>query len=913
MHIRERKRLTMNSVLKRWVATLALVALVWSGAVWVPGTAAAATSFGDVKPGHWAEKHITKLAHQKLLQGGTNGLFYPNNAVTREESIIIALRFLGVYDQANESGVTVLPAEIQVQDKYKHYINMAIKQNIIIPDEEVAVANAEPDAHWGKSAATRGWLTRLLVRTINQDAAAKAAASKATSFSDDAKISSAYRGYVNVGVEIGLIKGIAVGNRMEFQSDTTVSRATASTLFSRAQKEMSIDYAGERTGVIWEITDKKLTMVFDNGSEQSYAISDNTPIYRYDSESAATLADLRLYGKALVIVDADGNLGYIEQTNDTPQVKTYEGKIIHHSSTQQKIILLVSEDKSEDLFYDASKLPTILDADGKPLAIKDLPLNVPVKVTVDSVRQDGKVLGIAVTQKVVNKTSEGTIVSWDAAQRLLQVKDEDGNSEQFKVAANATIKLEGINQSEDRLTAGTHLSYEVKQGEVTSIVLTPVAQKTVKGTFTSVDIKAKTIQYVADKLEAQFLAERATVIISGMPDATLDDLVNGDAVTLTLNDDRKVTTIEVTNRSVQNIFGAVIGSYAAADKTLIVYDAANGNAKHNLDVTDNTRFDLNGTILTLAEATPHISAKGKRINVGYTNDTAVYVSIVAKYTGVVIENNTVAKNIKLSVDGGSTITLPYALPYVEIFGKNNESYTDVKAGDKVTLLLSANQDQIGTIQVHTNAQFDVVRVDATGKKLRTQRANGVVDEWTISDNTLLKNEDGNAIKLSDIPVGALVNVVMQGDTLGQAKIINAVYGKIATVNTTAGTIEVVTSTGATVVKTIGSSPIVMRGTSTSTLASLKADDRVEVRKNENDRTVIEVIAPQEKKFWRYVASTRTISMLLGPKETVREEFVLHPQAYIHKGATTITAASLNTDDVIVLYVLRGQVVELEKK
>lgn len=51
--------------------------------------------FSDVNLGFWAEKHIHKLAALDILKGN-NGKFRPNDDVTQQEAITMAIRFMGL-------------------------------------------------------------------------------------------------------------------------------------------------------------------------------------------------------------------------------------------------------------------------------------------------------------------------------------------------------------------------------------------------------------------------------------------------------------------------------------------------------------------------------------------------------------------------------------------------------------------------------------------------------------------------------------------------------------------------------------------------------------------------------------------------------------------------------------------------
>ncbi|MFC5403748.1 S-layer homology domain-containing protein [Cohnella soli] len=907
-----------NKRASKWAAGALAATIVTSGLGLAAPYANAASPFKDVVVGHWAEKHITKLAMQNILKGVAPGQFNPNNSVSRQEAVIIALRFMGIEDEVNKSGAIILPSALIVKDDYKAYIQLAMQKGILNRDEEIALATKEKGKEWGKSAATREWFTRLLVRSIGKDADARAAANRATSFPDDSSIDPLMRGYVNVGVGSELINGVPAVNSSgakitKFDPTAALTRATASTLFSRAEAKLAVAYSGQVTGTLMFASADKLTLLFQDGTSKDYAINSSTPIYRFD-DNPSSFSALKLYGEVTVITSADNRVGYVEQTSDTAKVETHEGTFKLLSSKQKRITLLEGTE-TVDYFYDDTNKPKVTDANGQAMALEAIPTDVPVKLIVDAFRApaDRKILSITVKQSVSNKSGNGTVVSWDATARTLQLKDSATSAtDSYTLSTNATIKKDGINVSLEDLKTGDTISFEVKNGAISSIVIVKSQFATKSGVFSSLDKTTKTIQYtIAGKLNAEYLADNVVAKIEGYADATLDDLLKDDAITLTFNDAGKVSVIAVTGRSVQPLNGATILDYSVNAKTLIVNDAL-GN-KYNLDVTATTRIDLNGTKLTIDQALPYLTAKGKKINIGKSGTNAVYVSIVAKYAGTVTENNTAAKTLKLTLDNNSSITISYNSPIVDIYGVNGKTMADVKVGDIVTVLLNGTQDQVSSVLVQKNVQFEFVSVDTTTNKLRAKRTDGTVEDWTIGTGIVLQDENGAATTLAGLNSANLLNVTMSGSTPIKVKAVTVAYGRVASVNTAGATIDLVLPSGTTVTKSVGATPLVLKNNvPQGSLVAIAPDDRVEIRKDESDRVVIEIITPLRKSFWYYESASRTLNVLKKDLSDTDYSYTLHPQVYIHQGTTVLTMADFKNPDAISLYLLRGKVVEVVK-
>ncbi|WEK55756.1 MAG: S-layer homology domain-containing protein [Candidatus Cohnella colombiensis] len=903
----------MNKSLKQIISGVAVVAVLGTGITWSTATTYAATTpFPDVVTGHWAQKHIAKLALQKILIGDQYGKFNPNSPVTRQEAILIALRFMGIAEGVPALDTVVLPSDLTVKSNYfKPYVNYAIQKNIISLEEERVLARSDSSKDWGSSPASREWISRLLVRAIGKDAEAKATPAT-TTFSDNLDIAAAYRNYVSYASQIDLIKGTTVNGVLKFQPKVDVTRAMASTLFSRAESKTSVKYAGQDEGTLVTILADKLTIMRQDGTKKDYPVTGDTSFYMIDSDTASSLAGLVLYGKAIIIPDANGNAAYVEQTDSSPQVKTVEGTFDRYTASKNRVTVLVG-DQYEEFYYDAGHLPTVTDATGQKIAITDIPRDAAVKLSVEAARPD-YLVSIAVKQSLVNKSGAGTVATWNAATLALQVKDgTTGETESYQVAANATIQLNGVNLKAEQLLVNSQITYVVKQGIVTAITIIQTEKATVSGVFRSLDKKEMTISYTVNgKLAADFMSSNVKVKIDGFTDAGLEDLYAGDAVTLSYDEKDKVTQIAVTNRSVQMLYGATVAGYLAKTKTLSMLD---GDGKtYNLILGDNVRYDFNGIQFTAEQALAIVRVEGKRLTIAYSGQNAVFVSLLYKYEGIVLENNTTTKTLKLSLQNGTrTESVKYATPSVEIYNQTNKTYTDVKAGDQVTIIMSTESDLAGTIYVHTDVQYEVLSVDVSLNKLKVRKVGTTSEEsWNLTSAVALTDENGIAINLGELTVGGLINVNLQGKSPVKISAINVTLGKVAAIDPVKRTLDIVTLTGTTVTRTIDASAVIKRDSVTlPSLSSIKVNDLVEVGRDVSGKPTIEVAAVVTRKFWKYDSLTK-VFYVKASADSSTNYFNLHPNVNIHQGTKTLTVSDLKDSDEITLYVLRGLVVEIVK-
>ena len=103
--------MSLNTKWTRILSSFVIFSLLASLSVWdhTASASTTATVFSDVPAGHWAEKHVAKLALQGIVKGN-NGLFKPNDNITQQEAVTLAIRFIGKENEVNTTeAVSRLP------------------------------------------------------------------------------------------------------------------------------------------------------------------------------------------------------------------------------------------------------------------------------------------------------------------------------------------------------------------------------------------------------------------------------------------------------------------------------------------------------------------------------------------------------------------------------------------------------------------------------------------------------------------------------------------------------------------------------------------------------------------------------------------------------------------------------------
>ncbi|QJC51939.1 S-layer homology domain-containing protein [Paenibacillus albicereus] len=864
------------------------------------GTAAAAAAgsfFSDVKIGHWAERSIMKLALQGIIVGN-QGQFRPSASVSRQEAVVMALRFMGKEKEIDASQAVVFPDSFRVNNYYKPYVVLALKLGLLSQEEEFKLADSQPKQEWGASAASREWITKLIVRAAGKQQLAQELAAKSSGFQDASAISAGYAGYVNAGVSLGLVKGVTA---QKFDPVSAVNRASAATLFSRAQTLAPVSYPGETEGVLTAVSGTTATVYTDDGF-RTFNLAADARFYRFDGETALkSSAELQLYTHVQVLGGGTDAL-YVEQTDTEQQVKSTEGTIKQIAAGQNTIWLWDGQNMI-GVTYDSSL--AIKSQEGAKLELADLKTDSQVIVKTDTFRDKPGALEIVVKSAPVSKEGSGTVAA--AASGMLTVKTSTGADETWPGAAGLVVlgwdgrALEGGLAG---LTAGDAVSYSVKDSQVVSVKVTDTTVRGASGSFSA--FTGDILTYTSNgKLQSSYLADNVTLTIPGVEQPVLGDLYKDDQLELSLDAAGKVTSITVKNRSLTTLTGAEVLSYSPEQKALTV-KGTNGKLAA-LQVTDKTRVELNGTTVPLATATGMLR-QGQRVTVGYSGSDAVLIRFVYQYSGTIGLLNTATKTLALSLDDGTSATLPFDALSVDWYGKSGATIADVKVGMRVTASLDTNQAKATSLRVHQGVQYKISSVDAANKILGLQPASG--SGIALSAGSLpLRGDDGATVPFASLAAGGTVNVTYAGQTPSSLTLVTVRYGVVTQVGGSSVTVQEYGGSARTIELGSGYS-IVKNGAVSGSVAALAAGDRVETRKSADGAVVIEANAGVKKTFWKMENGQLLVKRASLTDNSYR--FTLAEGAAVTASGQPIALGALADGDAVTLYVFGGKLLEVVK-
>lgn len=895
----------------RVLSSFVIFSLLASLSVWshtVSASPAAVAGFSDVPAGHWAEKHIAKLALQGIVKGN-NGLFKPSDNITQQEAVTMAVRFIGKENEVKTDEAVVFPDTFKVGNYFKPYIVLAFQTGLLDRMEEFKLAETGTAAAWGEQKASREWITKLIIRAIGQQNLAEELDSAAVAFKDADKVGTGFKGYVNAAVQLLLVKGITAD---KFDPKGFATRAALATIFSRAEYQYPVNYPGQAAGVL-SFKDSSSIKVYGESGEKTYLLTPDTYITRFDSERSTSADQLVLHAKVSIITSGDKVL-YLEQAEDKQQIETLSGDLVSVLPEEHLLYILVQKKPVEISFNDNT---AVKDASGAVIPVRSLPNGSKVEITRSTYQKLPQAISITVQSAPVNKTGQGKIVTVQPSPASIKVLNAATNLEEtFTVSPQADVIWQGtiLDGGVSAIHVGDIVSYEVMNSIVTKIVVqqSAVTTTTIRGEFYSASADSKTIQYeknagtAQEKLEAKFVTDSVEVTIEGLNGAMLTDLIKGDVLDLTVNQNDQVTAIKVINRKVQLLNGVTIISYDADSKALLVKSATGGLV--SVYLSDKTKIDYNGTAMTLS-ASSNFLVKNRKLTIGYTDDKAVLLQFVYKYSGTVTSINAVNNVVTIAQPNGTTVTLPLEYPSVDIYGKSSAALSDVKAGDTVTALLNANQDKAVSLQVQTAVQYEVISIDTAGKKLKLKNSSQAIMEYSTASWTI-SNELGDALTLSGVSIGQIGNVTYIGSTPVSFKAVKVTVGRIAAV--TADKLTVIDYNGASADVLLGTAySVVKNGSASSSAAILQAGDRVEVKKDAKDQVVVTVISGISKEFWKYDSSNNVLSVKRASLSELNT-YTVTASTKVTQSDLPITMAQLKDGDKITLYFYRDKLVEIVK-
>jgi hypothetical protein len=862
-------------------------------------------SFPDVAGNHWAQKYITRLTLLGIIQGDDKGRFHPDLSVSRQDAVIMAVRMMGLEDEALKNTTSyVLPFD--VSDYAKPYIVEALNKQLLDLKEETDTASSSRQA-WGTVSATREWIARLIVRAMGQQSLADQLALQATPFKDDKEISSWATGAINAAVSLHIVDGFEDGT---FRPLGSVTRAQMAAFLSRADVEGTHNGSRETVGYVNEISGTKISVTDEQGQVQEFKLGNDVGFYTVTDDTVKIPgSSIQPHTKVYIIHSGDSAY-YVEDLNEREAVESTAAGTLENLDLEQMSLTLTTENGSRS--YAISPNVAVTNKDGSGSSLSDLLPNsgLELKLKNDLIQQ------ITIKSVPVSKNGEATLLNVDSDGGKLTWLDQSTNqTETFALGSPVTITYAGNAIDTDQLNPGDAVFYQVKNDRIVSVIVTkPVIDPkslSGQGVLKSLDIDNKilAINTAGSELSAYQIADNAQVTIDGFASPGLQDLQLGDELKLQLSNGKAVK-ITVLNRSAKAKTLSTIVSYSKDSKILTVQDSSGTPTAYRL--TDATSINYDYGTITL-DTFDSVFTPGKKVDITASGDKIVSIRLATSYDGTIQQINVYTNELTLKTAANDIITFKVGnLTGVSIPGQASASLASLKTGDNVRIQLSPAQDQVAHITVRRSLEARVVAVDTANRKLTVREPAGSQTTYTLDWNTQITNTAQASVALGNVPADGLVVITLFGSSVEKVNVLNSVMGKVTAVDPANGKLTVQAFDGTSQTITLGQNPVMVRDSAVlAGIAAIKQGDRVEVATDSGGKTYVNVAVPVRKQFSSYDFLSKQI---VFKRATLNDQasYSFFAGAYVHDGNTAIQPNYLLDSDPVMVYLLDGKIIELEK-
>ncbi|MEI7024473.1 S-layer homology domain-containing protein [Paenibacillus sp. y28] len=882
-----------------------LTAVTLAAAMLMPaGIAGAETSlkqsFPDVKSDHWSLKYVTKLALTGIVQGDGAGNFNPDQNVTQEDAVIMAIRMMGLEDEA-KSAKTEYILPVTVRADAKPYVNMAFDRGLILPSE----TQESTGKTWGSQPATREWVARLVVRAMGKESDAEKLVNTPSVFTDSKEMTPANVGYINAAAALGIVNGFDDGS---FQPKVSVTRSQMAAFLSRADSYLPSHSSRMMNGYVVDMNDKSITIQSKDGQVTSLELSGSAVYFSPKSESKPTDRSAVEPSFEVTVIQEKGVAYYVEVTDDQVRVDTYEGKLTDVNLSTQKITLNMN---GASEVYDMESFVSVVDKEGKGLSLGSLVKGSLLQIKRNGMVQGAKISQIIVKQEPTLRKIEGFFEETKAGAIIVSNK-ANGNLEEYTLSEDVPVQLLDQPSVLTALYKGDEVTVHVMDGIVTAIYITYKAVDAVdEGKLVQADASKMivTVQKSDGKFATYNFSDSINVVIQGLALPGLKDLVaDSDNVKLELKENRVVRII-VQNRNIQPNVVATVISFDSKENVVTVKDEYGAYKAYQLSNSVNIEYDeMVVSVANFLDSFP----VGTKVNLTINGDKLLAVKVATKFEGVVSAKTVSGITITDDATGTSMYFKLDTLPVVDVAYKTTATISDIKVGDPVRVQLNYAKDAVGRIQLKKTIQYKIYNKDASAGTLKLVDADGNVQSYSTKDKYSFTKKDGKAVKIENVNIDDYVLINYVGSTIDSMISLDTVVGKITAIDKAATEMTVEGYNGTKEVYSLKSGVKVTLNSNVSTsISALEVGNRVQFFEESNGAMNVTVLAGEKRSVWYYEPLTRNISFKSRTlNDTVT--YKLRKDAYIHQGTELFEPGYLVENDTVTVYVLGGDIIELEK-
>jgi S-layer homology domain. len=302
--------------------------------------------FNDEDDMKWAMEYIMRLASKGVFTGYEDGTFKPNQKISRIETIVAAVRLMGLREQAESTEEMNTKLNFKDADLVKKKYPWAVGYVAVAVENDLFNENdfeVKPQDN-----ATRLWATTILVKALKLEDEAKALSNTQLNFKDAKNIPAGSVGYVALAIKKGIITGY---NDNTFRPNQQVSRAELAALLDRTDSEIPDNDGQAITGKLKAAASNgQITITQSNGTDLTLGLDSNVFIFRDDKKAAVSALKA---GDEILVRTYQNKVVFIEVTKaaaDESKVFDLTGKIntiTYNASGKLSTISLSKQDGNQ--------------------------------------------------------------------------------------------------------------------------------------------------------------------------------------------------------------------------------------------------------------------------------------------------------------------------------------------------------------------------------------------------------------------------------------------------------------------------------------------------------------------------------------------------------------------------------------
>jgi hypothetical protein len=859
--------------------------------------AAVKLTFPDISAQHWARSHVAKLAASGIVKGYTTGQYMPGNLVTQQEAVVMAIRMLGLEDEALADQRAVVLG-FEVDSFFRPYVVKALESRILNLAEETEAA-VQGGTAWGKRPASREWVAKMVVRAVGDT---PLSTGKPLTFSDAAEVSAQAAPFVGKSQELGLVTGFTDST---FKPKETVTRAQIATILSRADQYIPNDAQRDVSGIVTGRAGATLQLRTASGEVVTFGLQTETLVFDEEGKALALAEVTDL--KSIRVIHKNRQAYYIEVSNQAVTAESIDGEVTAVDMTGMTISVETAAGGLQN--YKLAANATVMNAQGSGISLSQVTEGSEVRL--QRLQGAAEISSVTVVEAAYNATGTAVAEAINTQERTVSFRGANGSVVTYPVDANAKLSVKGEAPATlGGLQLGDTFAYEIKDSVLVSIDITAQKYVSVSGELFNHTDDSVTILVSGTELKAYFLDKNADIVIDGLSDPVMSDLQKGDSIQLKLSGStNRAQSIAVTNRSVTALRNVTILVFDKENNYLTIRD--DKGKTQFFSISGRTQLMLDGSVLSKELYSLYL-AKDRKVSLLVSSDQLIRLDIVTKLSGTVTGVNATTRTITLKGKDNVTATVPYVFaPYIEVPRQASASLSDITAGARVHLSLGAQSDAATTIQVDRSFVFTVTSVNVAAKTIFAKDSTGAAVSLQLDANTKVQTKDKQNMELATLSAGQLIVANYTGRTITSIEEATTIRGKVTSVDTVGGKLVVTDFTNNARNYDLSSGVAVVSGSTVSSSASsLRLNDRIQLIVDAQGKLHIQVAHGTVRKFSSYDATNHEISFKIAALAD-QGKYVIDANAYVHTASGGLLVLSrLKEHDALTVYVLDGKVIEL---